>query len=216
MTNYPNSPRITKAALLSIAGGSSVPRLIVLQYNPERLSRGLTPRYEKTGSTPTGTDLIAGPPEETISLSARINAIDQLQSSDPVAMAYGIHPQLAALELMLFPSSTAIVADVAQLALGVLEVVPPEAAMTVFVWGGSRVMPVQMTGYRVTETLHDPSLNPIDAEVSIDLKVLTYQDFAPTQIGFYLFLASLARREAMSAMGGVASAASLVSSYLPV
>lgn len=213
-TTYPNSPQVTKAALLTMGGGDPVPRLIVLQYNPEQLTRSLTPVYEKIGDTPTGTDLLAGPPQETISLQARISAIDQLQAGNPVAAQYGIHPQLATLELMLFPSSAAITADVAQMALGMLEVVPPETPLTVFVWGSRRVLPVQLTAYNVVETMHDPDLNPIDAEVSIDMKVLTYQDFTPTQSGFYLYLANLAQREAMAALGGAASGTSLVSSFL--
>jgi hypothetical protein len=213
-TGYSNSPQLAKAALISMGGGNPVPRLIVLQYNPEQLTRTLVPVFEKTGDTPTGTDQLAGPPEETISLQARISAIDQLQANDPVAIGYGIHPQLATLELMLFPSSAAIVADVAKMALGLLEVVPPDAPVTIFVWGTRRVLPVQMAAYNVVETLHDPSLNPVDAEVTMDLKVLTYQDFTPTQAGFYIYLANLAQREVMSALGGVASASSLLASIL--
>jgi len=213
-TGYSNSPQVAKAALISMGGGNPVPRLIVLQYNPEQLTRTLAPVFEKTGDTPTGTDMLAGPPDETISLTARISAIDQLQANDPVAMGFGIHPQLATLELMLFPSTAAIVADVAKLALGVLEVVPPEAPVTIFVWGARRVLPVQMTTYSVVESMHDPSLNPVDAEVSMDLKVLTYQAFSPTQSGFYIYLANLAQREVMSALGGVSSAANLVSTLI--
>ncbi len=49
--------------------------------------------------------------------------------------------------------------------------------------------------------MHDTRLNPIDANVTMDMKVLTYQDFSPTQTGFYLYLANLAERELMSWAG---------------
>lgn len=214
MTGYPNSPQVTKAALISMGGGIAVPRLIVLQYNPEQLSRTLTPNYERVGDTPTGTELLAGPPQETLTLQARISAVDQLQAGNATAAQFGIHPQLATLEMMLFPSSASIQAKIAQLALGMLEVIPPEAPLTLFVWGARRVLPVQITHYHVMETLSDPHLNPIDATVELDLNVLTYQSFTPTQAGFYVYMANLAQREMMSALGGVASGASVVSNIL--
>jgi hypothetical protein len=46
------------------------------------------------------------------------------------------------------------------------------------------------------------------------MKVLTYQDFEPSQTGFYLYLANLAAREVMSALGTVQSGASIVSGAL--
>jgi hypothetical protein len=124
---------------------------------------------------------------------------------------FGIYPQLATLEMMLFPTTSSIVQSLAQMALGVLEIVPPESPLTVFVWGPQRVLPVQITNYSVTETMHDTLLNPIDANVTMDMTVLTYQDFSFDQTGFYLYLANLAERELMSALGTVQSGASVIS-----
>lgn len=214
MTPYPNSPQILKAALISIGGTIPVPRLIVLQYNPAELTRQLAPDFQKTGDTPTGTNLLAGPATETIQMSARISAVDQLENNDATAMAFGIHPQLATLELMLFPTTSSILQSLTQMALGVLEIVPPESPLTVLVWGPQRVMPVQITQYKVTETMHDTRLNPIDADVTIDMKVLTYQDFSPGQTGFFLYLANLAERELMAGLGTVQSGASVISGAL--
>lgn len=214
MTPYPNSPNIMKAALISMGGTIPVPRLIMLQYNPAELTRQLEPDFEKTGDTPTGTNLLAGPATETIQMTARISAVDQLQANDATAMMFGIHPQLATLEMMLFPSTTSIAADIAMMALGVLEIVPPETPLTVLVWGPMRVLPVQITSYSVTETMHDTKLNPIDAQVTMSMKVLTYQDFAPDQVGFYLYLANLAERELMSGLGTVQSGANVIAGAL--
>jgi hypothetical protein len=211
---YPNSPNVLKAALISMGALIPVPRMIVLQYNPAQLTRQLLPDFEKTGDTPTGTNLLAGPATETIEMTARISAVNQLQASDATAIAFGIHPQLATLELMLFPSASSIIQGLAEMALGVLEIVPPETPLTVFVWGPQRVLPVQITSYRVDETMHDTRLNPIDAEVTIGMKVLTYQDFEPSQAGFFLYLANLAERELMSSLGTVQSGASIITGAL--
>jgi hypothetical protein len=211
---YPNSPSVLKAALISIGAASPVPRLIVLQYNPAELTRQLEPEFMKAGDTSTGTNLLAGPAVETIQMTARISAVDQLQAGDATAIMFGIHPQLATLELMLFPTASSILRGLADMALGVLEIIPPETPLTVFVWGPQRVLPVQITSYSVNETMHDAKLNPIDAEVTIAMKVLTYQDFEPSQAGFYLYLASLAEREIMSALGTVQSGARVIAGAL--
>jgi hypothetical protein len=214
MTSYPNSPTILKAALISLPQGLPIPRLVMLQYNPEQLTRKLEPNFEKTGDTPTGTNLLAGPATEKISMTARISAVDQLQDNDVTARVFGIHPQLATLEMMMFPSPTAVLKDLAEMAIGMLEIVPSASPLTILVWGPMRVQPVQLTGYDVTEVMHDRILNPINAEVTLDMKVLTYQDFAPDQAGYYLYLANLAQRELMSLIGTVQSGARIVESVL--
>lgn len=211
---YSNTPRVLKAGLISAGGTIPIPQLIVLQYNPAELKRQLEPDFEKIGDTPTGTNLLAGPATETIEMTARISAVDQLQANDPTAIAFGIYPQLATLELMMFPSASSIIQGLAEMALGVLEIVPPETPLTVFVWGPQRVLPVQITSYNVKETMHDTLLNPIDAEVTLAMKVLTYQDFQPSQLGYFIYLANLAERELMSTLGTVQSGASVISGAL--
>jgi hypothetical protein len=42
-----------------------------------------------------------------------------------------------------------------------------------FVWGPERIMPVRVTQLSITEKLYDARLNPIQADVSITLQVLT-------------------------------------------
>jgi len=210
MNTYPNSPQVSKASLVSINPNNPVPSIIVLQYNPAELTRTVTPQYEKTGNVPVGTEQLAGPPAETLSLTATVSAIDQLEAGSPLAASMGIYPQLSALETLMFPSCAQILSDQAQMLLGVLEIVPPESPLTVFVWGANRVLPVQITSYTVTETLHDPQLNPINAEVQLSMSVLNYQDFTPTQAGWFVYMANLALREAM-ALAGEASQPSLPS-----
>lgn len=45
--------------------------------------------------------------------------------------------------------------------------------MVLFVWGPQRIVPVRVTQLSITETMYDTLLNPIHADVSITLQVLT-------------------------------------------
>ena len=73
--------------------------------------------------------------------------------------------------------------------------------MTLFVWGPSRVVPVRLTDFSVTEEAHDTNLNPIRARVSLGLRVLSYNDLSVTHPGHKLFLAHQVAKEAMARLG---------------
>ena len=51
---------------------------------------------------------LKGPAVETLKLEAEIDATDLLEVADPEAVEFGIHRELAALEALLYPSSTAL------------------------------------------------------------------------------------------------------------
>ena len=59
---------------------------------------------------------------------------------------------------------------------GTLEIIPLEQPLTLFVWSKSRVVPVRLTDFSVTEEAFDPNLNPIRAKVSLGLRVLNVDD----------------------------------------
>ena len=87
---------------------------------------------------PTGPEALRlkGPPVETIKVDAEIDATDQLETPEQFADAvqHGIHPQLAALEALVSPTSTALNASEALAHAGSLEIVPMQAPLTLFVW----------------------------------------------------------------------------------
>jgi len=145
---------------------------------------------------------------ETISLDAELDATDQLEHPDEnrIAASMGIHPQLAALEMMLYPKSGLVIDNAALAALGTMEIVPPEGPFTVFVWGEKRVLPVRLTSFRVTEEAYDTNLNPIRAKVSLTLRVLSYADVSRTHPGYALFLAHQVAKEAMAAISSATAA----------
>jgi hypothetical protein len=186
--------------------------VIVFQYNPERLTRTLTAQTT-TGSADRGEAMrLKGPPQEQIRLEVEIDATDQLEKADGLATSTGIYPTLASLEMLLYPKSLVMIANEVLAAVGVIEIIPPEAPLTLFVWGPKRVLPVRLTEYSVTEEAYDPSLNPIRAKVSLGLRVLTYQDLGLLSPGGALFMAHQITKEVLATIGG----ANTIASNLPI
>lgn len=206
MTSFPGSPRLLKGAIVAIPSGVPVPSVIVFQYNPDTLTRRLQANAAGNEGAPGEALRLKGPPQETISLSVEIDAADQMERGDPVAALTGIHPQLAQLELLLYPDSGMMVANEVLANLGVIEIVPPEAPLTLFVWGIKRVVPVRITDLSIEEEAFDPDLNPLRAKVSLGLRVLTYQDLGMTSVGGALSLVHQVAKEVMSNLTGVSAA----------
>lgn len=202
MGAFPGSPRLLKGALVGIDLFSPVPSVIVFQYNPESLTRTLAPQSTGGGDRSEALRL-KGAPVETISGSIELDATDQLETAEGTATSVGIYPQLAALEMLVYPKSALVIANTVLMAVGTIEIVPPVAPLTLFIWGPQRVLPVRLTQFSITEELHDVNLNPIRAKVSLGLQVLSYNDLPLTHPGYALFLAHQVVKEAMAAVGSL-------------
>lgn len=196
MTTFPGSPKVRTGALVAIPSGRPRPRVIAFQYNPETLSRSFEP--QTAGEAELDALRLAAPPVETIQLEAELDAADQLEKGEASAEELGLHPQLALLELLLYPATGRVIANTALLAAGTLEVLPPEGPLVLFIWGPQRVLPVRLTELAIAEEAHDPRLNPIRAKVSLGLRVLSYHDLPRTHPGYNLFLAHQVTKEALA------------------
>ncbi len=195
----PISPRVIKGALVGLDLFNPVTSVIVFQYNPESVSRTLQAQGSGEGGARSEAMRLKGPPIETIKVDVEIDALDQLaEAADP---GLGIHPQLAALEMLLYPSSALAIANTVALALGTLEVMPPVGPFTLLVWGMKRVLPVRLTEFSITEEMHDPDLNPLRAKVSLGLRVLSYNDLSITHPGYYVFLSHQIVKETLARVG---------------
>lgn len=204
MRSFPGSPRTFRGAVVAITPMSPLPRLIVFQYNPDQVTRTLRPRGATSAQSATAdAHRLWGAPVETVSMTIEVDAADQLEQGDPVASASGIAPQLAALEMLLHPSSAQVVANSALLLAGTIEILPPEGPLTVLVWGPGRVVPVRIDSLTVTEQAFDTALFPIRASVEFSAQVLSYNDLPVTDPGHALFLVHQVMMETMAA--GVAS-----------
>ena len=196
MTTSPIAPRLIKGALIGIDIFNPVASIIVFQYNPDTMTRRLDARVagrqQYDGGDKTEALRLAGPPTETITLNVEFDAGDQPDVTPTV------YPALAALEMLLYPKSAVVIANTVLALLGNTEIIPPQAPLTIFVWGPQRVLPVRLTGFSITEQDYDPNLNPIRAKVDLSLYVLSYNDLKITNPGYFLFLAHQIAKETLA------------------
>jgi hypothetical protein len=201
MSTFPGSPQLLKGGIVLLNPDSGQPvQIIVLQYNPDTLTRTL--QVQGIGPEP-GDRLEAlrlkSPPLETIKLDAEIDATDQMEKADSTTAQLGIYPQLAALETIIYPTSQQLQANDSQSQMGTLEIAPMEAPLALFVWSQVRVLPVRITDFSITEEAFDPNLNPIRAKVSLGMRVLTVNDLGFAHKGGNLFMTYLQQKEQLVA-----------------
>jgi hypothetical protein len=200
---FPNKPRILRGAFVEF--GLSVPPLaVVFQFNPLQLTRNrsLTFTAPNTQNPASGQ---AGQPaapqrtlrqfhgqfsnlldlqkeqlvtvqEQTIGFDIRLDASDKLDAGDSVTEQFGIAPQIATLELMVYPKDESVLAGVLSALLGTSggfsftrSSNPP---LILFIFGRKRVLPVNINSMNITETEFSADLNPIRASIAVSLTVI--------------------------------------------
>jgi hypothetical protein len=202
MTTFPGSPRLLKSGIVLIdPETSAVQNIIALQYNPDTITRTLQVQGAASESGNRSEALrLRGPPVETIKLDAEIDATDHLEFADYTATRVGIHPQLAALETIVYPESSQLLENNRLAQSGTLEILPMQASLTLFIWSKNRILPVRLTEFSITEEAFDASLNPIRAKVSLGMRVLNIDDLGFTHKGGSLFMAYLQQKERFASM----------------
>jgi hypothetical protein len=219
MSAFPGSPRLLKGGIVLVDPDTgAVRRIIALQYNPDSLSRSLQVKSAGSDSGDRSEALrLKGPPVETITLEAEIDAADQLEHPDqhPDAAALGIHPQLAALEMIVYPSAAQLQSNNALARSGTLELAPMRAPLTLFVWSKNRVVPVRITEFSIAEEAFDPALNPVRAKVHLGLRVLSVDDLGFDQKGGSIYMAYQQQKEFLATKQPGASLAAFGLGGLP-
>lgn len=163
---------------------------VYFQYNPKQLDRTLSP------SAATQTDeegkIFVPIPTEEISLTVELQAVDLMVAQSKIfafeSAGRGLYAQLATLELLLYPKSTAITDYVNDLPKN-KGAVKPSARPLLFQWGPRRLLPVYLTNFKVTETLFNIALSPITASVSLTMK--TQNVLKTSGLGYELLLQHL-------------------------
>jgi hypothetical protein len=203
MTGFPNSPRLVKGGIVTMdPDTSAVQSVIALQYNPDSLNRTLQIQAVPGGQDGVRVDALRlrGPAVETIKLDAELDATDQLEfpNQNSTAIQFGLLPQLAQLEMLVNPTVETLEADDSMANAGTLEIIPLEQPLTLFVWSKSRVIPVRLTDFSITEEAFDPNLNPIRAKVSLGLRVLNVDDLGFSHPGGRMFMTYLTNKEQLA------------------
>jgi len=219
-TASPISPRLVKGGIVTMDPDSAaVQSVIALQYNPDSLSRSLQIQAVAGGQDGVRVDALRlrGPAIETIKIEAELDATDQLEFPNqfPNAVQYGLQPQLAQLEMLVNPTVETLFADNAMASVGTLEIIPLEQPLTLFVWSKSRVVPVRLTDFSITEEAFDTSLNPIRAKVSLGMRVLNVDDLGFDHPGGHIFMTYLSNKEQLASLASSAAITVLGLGALP-
>ena len=179
-------PYLLRGALIEYGTGliGPIPNIVIFQFNPESLTRSLRIPERPQGATARERTQAGEQTFESISLKAHFSAADMLNEDKVLARMFGVGPQLSALEKMVHPSSKiagliGAAIDAIGDALGgaggsepPTQPIPREAFPKImFIWGLTRVLPVTIDSMRITELEYDFILNPIRAEVDIELTV---------------------------------------------
>jgi hypothetical protein len=201
--------------------GTDVPvptDIIMFQFNSETLVRKVDPPKENQPNAGAATRGSNGnshqtrQPTETLTVAIELDAADQLQAGDALATSVGLHPGLAQIELLMYPSSTILLLNQGLALAGIATITPSKTPLVLFVWGTTRVLPVHVTSVQITEQQFDDRLNPITARAEIGLTVLNPEDLS----GAFATLAMVTQiaKEGLAKAGTVGSALN-VSSLLP-
>lgn len=204
-TTSPISPRLVKGGIVTMDPNTSIVQTVIaLQYNPDSVSRTLQIQSMPGGQDGVRVDALRlrGPAIETIKIEAELDATDFLEfPQNPANKSYfdfGLQPQLAQLEMLINPTVETLISDDNMANAGTLEIIPLEQPLTLFVWSKSRVVPIRLTDFSITEEAFDTQLNPIRAKVSLGMRVLTVDDLGFQHPGGHYFMAYLANKESLA------------------
>lgn len=193
------SPRLQKGAIVLLEPNTGIPiGRIELQYNPETITRSLSP--QTPGEEPDRSEVLRlkGPPIETIRLTVELDATDSLETGDATATSVGLQPQMALLETLVYPTSSELIANEILSLVGTIEILPMSSPLTLLAWGTNRVTPVRITGFEITEEAFDAQLNPIRAKIALDLRVLSVSDTGFLSPAGAVYMAYQMGKEAMA------------------
>jgi len=235
---FPNKPKILRGAFVEF-GLSLPPLVVVFQFNPLQLTRNrsLTFTVPNPPPPPPGSaapvsqtqtrtlrqfhglfsnllDLqkqqLVTVQEQSINFDIRLDATDKLNDGDAITEQFGIAPQIATLELMVYPKDESLLGAVVSALLGKPQgfsftrgANPP---LILFIFGRKRVLPVNINSMNITETEFSTDLNPIRATVAVNLTVIEGKSVP--------YLYSKAMTEAMSLLN-LANIASIANVVVP-
>ncbi|MCI0774521.1 MAG: hypothetical protein J4N63_04340 [Chloroflexi bacterium] len=184
-TGFSRSPKVVKGAFIELSEPflGPVPNIIPFQYNPEKVTRKMSPWAPPEGEdNESSSDALSQPydPAESFTrMELILDATDGLEDSSayPMAQTTGVADRIAAIEKLMFPVSTGALGGLGD-ALGSLlggstVISRKRAPLVLFTWGAARILPVRISEYEIAEEAYAPDLYPWRAKITVTLKVLT-------------------------------------------
>lgn len=221
---------LLRGALIEYGSGliGPIPNVVIFQFNPESLSRSLQIPPRPTGATRRETTQAGEKTFERISFKAQFSAANLLEEDKALAKLFGIGPQLSALEKMAQPSSK--LAGLAGQALDAIgdalglgggdnapaQPIPREQYPRIlFIWGLTRILPVTIDSMTIAEQEYDALLNPLRAEVDLQLSVIAIDQCSDDVLGKGALQYTLLAKEAQ-AIANLANTAEQIVDLIPL
>ncbi len=189
--DFSRCPKPIKGYLLSVDASATTPfhgSLLLFQYNPDKLVRTISlldPHVAVVAGEPQTSNLQTTP-TEYIYLTLEMDATDQLEQpqKNVAAAQNGLHPQLAALELMINPDASGDV--------------QAQPKMVLFYWGPRRMVPVRLLNLKVTEEAFDVNLNPIRVSVDVCMRVVSLSELKKGSLCYSVYQNHLTLKQSLA------------------
>ncbi|SCX79648.1 hypothetical protein [Nitrosospira sp. Nsp13] len=186
-TGNPQSPQVLRGAIIQLMEdlGIITPNIIPFQYNPATMTRNLRPwnPFEVDQANRGAQAPMVQPydPEETYSFTLDLDATDDLEDGDPIAVSTGVASRIAAIQKLIEPSKGLfgdLIASAQSLA-GDIERQAARASVPIalFVMGPGLILPIRVTSLSIEVKEFTPALYPHMAEIQLELRVLTPEVF---------------------------------------
>jgi hypothetical protein len=229
-TGNPLTPPVVRGAIIQLAEdlGTIVPNIIPFQYNPQKMTRGLKPwnpfEVDQTNRGAQAPMIQPYDPEETYQVSLELDATDDLEDGNPIAVATGVASRIAAIQKLTEPSQGLfgdLIASAQALRSNAVEkqATRPSIPIALFVMGPGLILPIRVTSISIEVTEFTPLLYPHMATVMLDMRVLTPEVFkcrSSTAIDLAIAAYELTRlQEDALAIANFASAVTAARSMLP-
>lgn len=204
-----------------------IANVVIFQFNPETLTRTIQIPPRNTGATARETSQAGEPPVEKVTVNAVFSAADALKDNNSLARGFGVGPQIAALEKLVYPGGKltglvgAAIDAIADAITGgsgdaPTQPIPRELQPRIlFIWGLKRIVPVVIESMVITEQQYDFLLNPIEAQVSIGLAVVPPSQCSDDVVGKGALAFTNVAKEA-EAMLNLANTAQLAADLIPL
>ena len=245
-SGYSRNPKLLKGALIQFSAPLLVPipNLIIFQYNPESISRKLTPWSPPSKEDREHPDekllkQLKQPydPEESFTLQLEFDATDSLETPEehPIEFVTGVADRLAAMEMLLYPPTQSALSALLNVDINVsvsssgisasatkhVDTIPPlSVPVVLFFWGPGRIVPVRIESFSVDEQAFLPTLYPMRAKVTLGMKILDKTAFdpndnsVPVKIAKACYDATRVQKEAL-ALANVANSVESIMGMLP-
>jgi hypothetical protein len=187
-TGNPLTPPVMRGAIVQLMEdlGIVLPNIIPFQYNPEKMTRSFKPwdPFEVDPAKRGAPAPMAAPfdPEETYQFTLELDATDDLEDGNPIAVATGVASRIAAIQKLVMPTK-GLIGDLVGSAKALAnKAVDKQAERTkvpvaLLVLGPGLILPVRVTSVSIEIVEFTPLLYPHMAKVQLDLRVLTPEVF---------------------------------------